>query len=381
MRGVAEQDNPIGAPVLQRVAEVDRRDQRPVHQAEQFAQRRAGVGQGGVQVGQVARCGPRLAVHLGGGHERAQAVDAVRVPVVPQRVEQHVSARPEPGHDLRVVALRHLLPRYQATPHHDAGEPGLPLAHELPARRGTQAVRADQQVAAHLRTAGQFHPHVACGLLERDHAAAGAHAVGRQRHQQAGQQVGAVPAVVGLAVLRRPRLERPGGDDRVVAQAALLGNVDAGRRLPPVRVGAEVAQRLHGVRVQPEARADGGERGRLLEHQRLDARLPQGDGGGEPAGAAARDDHAHAAPLTQDKGRTERVRSTRRKPPAAASSGRPEVSGATVAATRCARPRRAPRTWPSPPSGRPPGTRPARRSRSRCRSSRSPGRRVPRTSR
>ena len=36
----------------------------------------------------------------------------------------------------------------------------------------------------------------------------------------------------------------------------------------------------------------------LLEYQRLEAGLPQGDGRGQAAGAAACDDHAHVDPLT-----------------------------------------------------------------------------------
>ena len=276
MRGVTQQGDAVRPPGLQRVAEVDPGDQRLVHQGEQILHRRARVRQGRVQVGQVTGGRPGLAVHLGGGHERAQAVDAVRVPVVPERIKQHVAARSEPGHDLRVVAAGHLLPRDQPAPDDDAGEPGLPLAHQLLPGRRSHPVRADEQVTAYFLASGKLDAHVAGGLLEGDDAAAGPHALGRQRHQQARHEVGAVPAVVGLAVFRRPRLKRRRGDDLVVAEGALLGDVDAGRVLSPVSVGPEVCKRFHRVRVEPEARSDRGKRRRLFQHQRLEAGLAAG---------------------------------------------------------------------------------------------------------
>jgi hypothetical protein len=108
-----------------------------------------------------------------------------------------------------------------------------------------------------------------------------------------------VPAVVGLAVLRRLRFKGRRGNEPVVIEAALLGDVDPRRGLPPVGVGPEVAERLHGIHVEPEARSDGGERGRLFQHQRLDAGFPEGDCRSKPAGAAPGDDHAHCNPLSQ----------------------------------------------------------------------------------
>ncbi len=108
-----------------------------------------------------------------------------------------------------------------------------------------------------------------------------------------------MPAVVGLAVLRCPRFKRRRGDELVVIEAALLGDVDARRRLPPVGVGPEVGERLHGIRVEPKARSNGSERGRLFQYQRLDAGFPEGDCRGKPAGAAPGDDHSHCHFLTQ----------------------------------------------------------------------------------
>ena len=171
---------------------------------------------------------------------------------------------------------------------------------QLGADLRAQPVRADEHVAAQYRErpAGPVADADADpggGFGERDERGPGAHRAGTEplahRAEQDHLQLAPVNRVLRPAVADVPAAGEAPDPVAVPVEVDHLRGGDAGRL--ELAAEAELGQLAHGVRHQVDPHTERPERGRRVDHDRLDPGGVQRERRREPADTRPRDDHLH----------------------------------------------------------------------------------------